>query len=418
MTKQKTKSSTAPHPNSPQLRFPEFEGAWEKRKLGEIGDVRMCKRIFNEETQPTGEIPFFKIGSFGREPDAYITRELYENYKTKFAYPKKGEILISAAGTIGRTVVYDGQEAYFQDSNIVWIDNSCKIITNEFLYYILQLVKFNTEGGTIQRLYNNILKSTVFYNPTVPEQTKIATFLTAVDEKIQALKKKKTLLESYKKGVMQQLFPSTHTGPNPRLRFKIPNDKGDLVTGPDWEVRKLGEVTYKTDKKNKDKESLPVYSISNVNGFVPQSEQFEGMDSVERGYDTSLYKIIEDNTFAYNPARINVGSIGYSGEIGRVLVSSLYVCFKTIDIIDDSFFNHYLYTPHFKDSVLRNGEGGVRIYLFYENFSEITINIPTLPEQTRIAQFLSSLDEKINQVQGQIEKTEAWKKGVVQRMFM
>lgn len=418
MTKQKTKSSTAPHPNSPQLRFPEFEGAWEKRKLGEIGDVRMCKRIFNEETQPTGEIPFFKIGSFGREPDAYITRELYENYKTKFAYPKKGEILISAAGTIGRTVVYDGQEAYFQDSNIVWIDNSCKIITNEFLYYILQLVKFNTEGGTIQRLYNNILKSTVFYNPTFPEQTKIATFLTAVDEKIQALKKKKLLLESYKKGVMQQLFPSTHTGPNPRLRFKIPNDKGDLVTGPDWEVRKLGEVTYKTDKKNKDKESLPVYSISNVNGFVPQSEQFEGMDSVERGYDTSLYKIIEDNTFAYNPARINVGSIGYSGEIGRVLVSSLYVCFKTIDIIDDSFFNHYLYTPHFKDSVLRNGEGGVRIYLFYENFSEITINIPTLPEQTRIAQFLSSLDEKINQVQGQIEKTEAWKKGVVQRMFM
>ena len=180
----------------------------------------------------------------------------------------------------------------------------------------------------------------------------------------------------------------------------------------------MGEVTYKTDKKNKDKESLPVYSISNVNGFVPQSEQFEGMDSVERGYDTSLYKIIEDNTFAYNPARINVGSIGYSGEIGRVLVSSLYVCFKTIDIIDDSFFNHYLYTPHFKDSVLRNGEGGVRIYLFYENFSEITINIPTLPEQTRIAQFLSSLDEKINQVQGQIEKTEAWKKGVVQRMFM
>ena len=77
-----------------------------------------------------------------------------------------------------------------------------------------------------------------------------------------------------------------------------------------------------------------------------------------------------------------------------------------------------MYTPHFKDSVLRNGEGGVRIYLFYENFSEITINIPTLPEQTRIAQFLSSLDEKINQVQGQIEKTEAWKKGVVQRMFM
>jgi type I restriction enzyme S subunit len=187
---------------------------------------------------------------------------------------------------------------------------------------------------------------------------------------------------------------------------------------PDWEVKKLGEVTYKTDKKNKDKEILPVYSISNVNGFVPQSEQFDGMDSVERGYDTSLYKIIEDNTFAYNPARINVGSIGFSGKIGRVLVSSLYVCFKTNENVNDLFFNYYLNTTHFKDSVLRNGEGGVRIYLFYENFSEIIINLPSLLEQTRIANFLSALDEKINHTQTQIEKTEMWKKGLLQRMFV
>ena len=152
--------------NVPNLRFPEFSGEWEVKKLGDIGDVKMCRRIFNEETSPVGEIPFFKIGSFGKEADAFISKELYLNYKNKFSFPKKGDILISAAGTIGRTVVFNGEDAYYQDSNIVWIDNNDTKITNTFLFYILQIVKFNTEGGTIQRLYNNILKSTKFKKPS------------------------------------------------------------------------------------------------------------------------------------------------------------------------------------------------------------------------------------------------------------
>jgi type I restriction enzyme, S subunit len=111
------------------------------------------------------------------------------------------------------------------------------------------------------------------------------------------------------------------------LRFKA--DDGSEF--PEWEEKTLGEITYKVDKKNKHKEQLPIYSISNQNGFVPQSEQFEGLDSNDRGYDISLYKIVEKETFAYNPARINVGSIGYSGkEIDRVIISSLYVCSKQI----------------------------------------------------------------------------------------
>ena len=106
---------------------------WEVRKLGELGEVKMCKRIFQHQTSEFGDIPFFKIGTFGKEPDAFITRKLFEDFKNRFSYPKKGEILISAAGTIGRTVIYNGEESYFQDSNIVWIENKEQIISNELL---------------------------------------------------------------------------------------------------------------------------------------------------------------------------------------------------------------------------------------------------------------------------------------------
>ena len=107
-------------------------------ELEAIGKVSMCKRIMKEETSSAGDVPFFKIGTFGREPDAYISREEFEEYKATYAYPRKGDILISAAGTIGRTVDFDGEDAYYQDSNIVWIANDESIILNRYLYYYYQ----------------------------------------------------------------------------------------------------------------------------------------------------------------------------------------------------------------------------------------------------------------------------------------
>lgn len=177
-------------------------------------------------------------------------------------------------------------------------------------------------------------------------------------------------------------------------RFRFLDENGNNF--PDWERKKLGGVTYKTDKKNKLKHSLPIYSVSNVNGFVPQSEQFDNIDSNDRGYDTSLYKIVEHKTFVYNPARINVGSIAYNDSIEKAIVSSLYVCFKTTDDIDDNFMQDFLQTSEFKASVLASGEGGVRIYLFYENFAEIKIKLPSYREQQKIGRCLYSLKNKLN----------------------
>lgn len=137
----------------PKIRFNEFNGEWEEHTLGDFGSISMCKRIFKDQTSPNGDIPFFKIGTFGYTPDAYISRKLYEEYKQQYPFPNKGDILISAAGTIGRTVEYMGEDAYYQDSNIVWLNHSNKI-DNKFLKYLYSKTNWNNlEGATIKRLY-------------------------------------------------------------------------------------------------------------------------------------------------------------------------------------------------------------------------------------------------------------------------
>ena len=131
--------------------------------LGEVGPVCMCKRILKSQTNDVGGIPFYKIGTFGKQANAYISKETYEEYHNKYNFPKKGDILISAAGTIGRTVVYDGEPAYFQDSNIVWVANDETKILNRFLIHCYAMKPwYVSTGGTIARLYNdNILKAVV-----------------------------------------------------------------------------------------------------------------------------------------------------------------------------------------------------------------------------------------------------------------
>lgn len=193
----------------PQLRFPGFEGEWVVKKLGTVGNVCMCKRILKDETNSQQGIPFYKIGTFGSIADSYISEELYLRYREKYNFPKKGDILISAAGTIGRTVVYDGKPAYFQDSNIVWINNNEKDVLNCFLRYIYSNIKWKTDnGGIVLRLYNESIRSQdIIIPPTLAEQQKIADCLSELDEMISAQQQKVEALKEYKKGLMQKLFP-------------------------------------------------------------------------------------------------------------------------------------------------------------------------------------------------------------------
>ena len=142
------------------------DGEMEWKPLGWVGEVRMCKRILKSQTSDSGDIPFFKIGTFGKEPDSYITRNTFEEYKEKYNYPQIGEVLISASGTIGRAVIFDGEEAYFQDSNIVWLENDESKVLNKYLYYYYQIADWNvSDGGVIKRLYNENFKKTLIPIP-------------------------------------------------------------------------------------------------------------------------------------------------------------------------------------------------------------------------------------------------------------
>ena len=173
------------------LSFDELDkngGGCELKMLGDIGEVRMCKRILKEQTSANGEIPFYKIGTFGKEADAYISKELFDEYRSKYSYPKIGEVLISASGTIGRAVIFNGNDAYFQDSNIVWIENDEGQVLNRYLFYFYQIADWNiAEGGTIKRLYNDNLKKIKIPVPSLQTQQKVVDILDKFDTLVNSI---------------------------------------------------------------------------------------------------------------------------------------------------------------------------------------------------------------------------------------
>ena len=200
--------------------------SWEQRKLGEIGSVSMCRRIFKEQTSETGDIPFYKIGTFGADPDAFISRELFEEYKSKYPYPQKGDILISASGSIGRAVEFAGNNEYFQDSNIVWLNHDERL-SNPFLKCFYSVVKWaGIEGSTIKRLYNDNILNTVICLPSVPEQKRIGLFFENLDNLI----------------TLHQRQPFLHSTPEISLTVQLIHP---FYTSS-WEQRKFEEIAVRS----------------------------------------------------------------------------------------------------------------------------------------------------------------------------
>lgn len=191
-----------------KVRLKGFKKEWKTIALGDVGEPKMCKRIMKWQTNSINGIPFYKIGTFGKKADAFISEETFNNYRKKYNYPKKGDILISAAGTIGRTVVFDGRPSYYQDSNIVWVENDEKIILNQFLAYYYRIIKWQTEdGGIVSRLYNdNIKKAKLTIPSDLAEQQAIAMALTAIDKEIGALKQQRIKYAEIREGMKQQLL--------------------------------------------------------------------------------------------------------------------------------------------------------------------------------------------------------------------
>lgn len=393
----------------PKYRFQEFENPWNEIKIRDIGTVNSCKRIYKDETKEEGEIPFYKIGSFGGEAEAFIDRSIYEEYKEKYSYPNFGDILVSASGTIGKTVVYKGEEAYYQDSNIIWLDIEQNKLLNPFLYYLYDLMDWSyLEGSTITRLYNKDLLNTSITIPHIKEQEKISKLFLTLDDLISAQEKQVSNLEQYKKAMLQKIYP--------KIGECLPEIRFDGFDGK-WHEVKLDEVITKNTEKNNDDRDLPIESVSNTNGFILQEQQFE--DRRVASASLKNYTIIRPKMFAYNPSRINVGSIAYKEE-GRDIgvVSPLYVSFYTSEELDDLFMLNWLDTDAFEHQRQTHTEGSVRETLSYNSFSKIQIRIPTIEEQKLIGKFFKTLDDQIAAQKKKFEDYKLLKQGLLQKMFV
>ena len=390
----------------PMLRFKADDGSdfpdWEEMTLGDVGSVAMCKRVFKEQTHEVGDVPFFKIGTFGDVPDAYISQSLFDELKSKYAYPKVGTILLSASGTIGRQVEYNGEDAYYQDSNIVWLEHDDTVL-DSYLKQFYSVVKWQgLEGSTIKRLYNKTILDTPFYRPSLPEQRKIADLLSAVDDVIAAQEAEVAAWEKRKKGVMQKLFSQ-------EVRFKA-DDGSDF---PDWEEKTLGDVGSVAMCKRVFKEQtrevgdVPFFKIGTF-GDVPDAY-----------ISKSLFDELKSK-YAY--PKVGTILLSASGTIGRqVEYNGEDAYYQDSNIVwlehDDTVLDSYL--KQFYSVVKWQGlEGSTIKRLYNKTILDTPFYRPSLPEQRKIAECLALLDDVIAKAKDELDAWRELKKGLLQQMFV
>ena len=381
----------------PRLRFKGFTEEWKNKTLGDLGRVEMCRRIFKEQTQPSGEIPFFKIGTFGQEPDAFISSELFEEYRQKYPYPKQGDILISAAGTIGRTVKFTGENAYFQDSNIVWLRFDESQITSTFLNITYQNIKWDLEGSTIKRLYNSDLLSAEITVPSLPEQTHLGLFFSRLDSQIAESRAVLEKSRQLKKAMLAKMFPANGEK-IPKIRFK--GFEGEWETYQICDLFRItrGNVLATTnlvDNKNEDY-CYPVYSSQTKN---------KGLMGYWKHY-------LFENAITWTTDGANAGDVNFrSGKFYCTNVCGVLIneegfanqCIAEIlNLVTHSYVS-YVGNPKLMNNVM----------------AEIPILIPpTIKEQTAIGNFFRQLDETIELQSAEVEKLNQLKKGLLSAMLV
>ena len=379
--------------NVPNLRFPEFSGEWEKTRLGDNCNIQMCKRIMAVQTNTDGGVPFYKIGTIGGKADAYISKDLFDEYKAKYSFPHKGEVMITCAGTVGKCIIYNGEDSYYQDSNIVWIDNPKEIISNDFLYHLLSKINWShLNSTTIVRIYNDDLRNLKLYYPIHDEQKKITNFLSLINKRIATQNKIIEDLKKLKSAIIHRCYSSQTN--------MIP----------------LSELLKQCSDRNRSGSDLQVLSVSNKYGFIAQSDQFE--DREVASDDTSNYKVVKKGMFAYNPARINVGSIALYEMDGNGIVSPMYVCFTTKSELLPSYLKYYFASQTFKHEMYKRLEGSVRLCLTFEELCNIEIHLPSIEQQKNISKYISKIENNLSLVDSIFSKYQQQRRYLLSQMFI
>ena len=409
----------------PDIRFKGFTDGWDECELREFGKVAMNKRVFKNQTSETGDIPFYKIGTFGKEPDAFISRELFEEYKNKYSYPEKGDILISASGSVGRTVEYLGDDEYFQDSNIVWLEHRGKL-NNLFLKQYYSIIKwYGLEGSTIKRLYNKNILDTEICAPKKIEQSKIGNYFQELDKLINLHQRKYDKLVNLKKAMLEKMFPKD--GDNvPEIRFKG-------FTEP-WKEKTFGntfmhianntlsraELNYSSGLAKNihygdvlikfgeildiEKDEVPFISDDNLlNKFQSASLQNGDVIIADAAEDESVGKCTE---------LINVGN--------EVVISGLH----TIPVRPTLFFaskylGYYLNSPTYHNQLLRLMQGTKVLSISKSAIRNTSIAFPSdTKEQSKIGSYFQKLDKLILLQRQELDKLKKIKKACLEKMFV
>ena len=424
----------------PALRFPEFEGEWVKLSFNEVVKINPKSSLLPNS--------FIYIDLESVNNGVLLKEERIH----KEDAPSRAQRLLIYKDILYQTVrPYQKNNLHFTKSDVDYVASTgyAQLRTKEnsnfvFQYihtgYFVKKVLLRCTGTSYPAINSSDLGKINISIPSLPEQQKIASFLTAIDKRIQALEKKKSLLEQYKKGVMQGLFRRNHDSKDVhddqdftnsknqghqdnqeksrfrQLRFKDENGQ-DF---PAWEEKKLGEVFKRSTIKNLSNSISFVLTNSASEGITSQSDYFER--DIANKNNLYGYYIVEINDFIYNPRISNLAPVGplQRNKLKLGVMSPLYTVLKhrkgNIDFFE-LYFKSTAWHKYMK-SIANYGARHDRMNITIKDFENMPIPYPTVKEQTRIANYLTALDKKIAGVDQQIEKTKAYKQGLLQKMFV
>ena len=382
---------------------------WEVKRLGEIGEPVMCKRVLKSQTSDSGAVPFYKIGTFGDKADAYISRSLYEDFKEHYPYPRKGDVLVSAAGTIGRTVVFDGNEAYFQDSNIVWIDHDESKVLNIFLCLCYKNMRWQSEdGGIISRLYNANLKAQKIPLPPLPEQRRIAEALGEMDRLIELLDAQIVKKRHIAQGLAHDLLgmKNEECGMRNEPIRRLPGFKGEWVKKILGSVIEFATTSIATSKIDAEKYVSTDNMVPNLGGVVPNTNAVSYASVREYKTGDILLSNIRPYLKKMWWANWNAGCST------DVLVLRLVT-----DSVDSRFLYHTLSRDKFFDFVSSKAVGTKMPRGDKRVIASFQIQVPTLAEQRAIAEVLAAADAEIAALETKREKYKKIKAGMMRDLL-
>ena len=367
----------------------------EWKKLGEIGEIKMCKRILKSQTSEKGEIPFYKIGTFGKQADSFISKELFFQYKEKYSYPKQGEVLLSASGTIGRTVIFNGEDAYFQDSNIVWLSHDENIILNKFLYYFYHNVEWTpASGGTIKRLYNYNLARVEIPIPSLEIQEKIVEildkFTNYVTELQSELQSRTKQYEYYRDMLLSEEYLN-------KVTKEMEEDRSvSIVT-----LGEIGEFTRGNGLQKKDfqEEGNPVihygqiytkysFSADKVISYV-SDEIFSKLRKAQK--NDILIATTSENIEDVGKSVVWLGDeeIGFSGDM---------YSYRTKQ--NPKFIAYFFQTNDFQKQKERKVTGTKMIRIHSDDMEKFEIPLPSLSLQNKIVKILDKFQVMLADTKG------------------